>query len=43
MVATDVLRGARQMNDRWAPGTGIIIFLLIIIAHKLHAFDFDAT
>jgi hypothetical protein len=28
------------MNDgKWAPGTGIIIFLLLIIAAKLHAFD----
>ena len=24
---------------KWAPGTGIIIFLLLIIADKLHAFD----
>ncbi len=28
------------MNDgKWAPGTGIIIFLLLIIAAKVHAFD----
>ena len=28
------------MNDgKWAPGTGIIIFLLLIIAAKVHVFD----
>jgi hypothetical protein len=26
-------------DDKWAPGTGIIIVLLLIIADKLHAFD----
>jgi hypothetical protein len=39
MDTTDVLGRGAAMNKEWAPGTGIIIFLLAIIAAKLHAFD----